>query len=89
MLLPPLPNLLFQRDPYVLDLRRRHHQPHGQAGSSGPETIILETIYRFHPMFTADGGITECSYGGSDEDWGHVTIARAATFMALGNGRSP
>ena len=31
MLLPPLPNFLFQRDPSCLDLRRRHPEPDGQA----------------------------------------------------------
>ena len=32
MLLPPLPNFLFQRDSLVLDLRRRHAEPDDQAG---------------------------------------------------------
>jgi len=53
MLLPPLPNFLFQRDcscwiydgvtinPMTMPARK-------------PETMIMETIYRFCPMFTAE-----------------------------------
>ena len=33
MLLPPLPNFLFQRDPSSLDLRRRDAQPDDEAGA--------------------------------------------------------
>ena len=41
-----------------------------------PETMIVEAIYRFHPMFAAGGGV-EVWLGGTDEDWGRPS--RAAT----------
>jgi arginine deiminase len=49
-----------------------------------PETMIVEAIYRFHPLFAADGGV-EVWFGGSDEDWGRATI-EGGDVMPIGKG---
>jgi arginine deiminase len=46
--------------------------------------MIIEAIYRFHPLFTADGGV-EVWFGGSDEDWGRATI-EGGDVMPIGKG---
>ena len=45
---------------------------------------IVEAIYRFHPMFGADGGV-RIWIGGVDEDWGRVTI-EGGDVAVIGNG---
>ena len=35
--------------------------------------MYLEAIYRFHPMFAANGGV-KVWFGGADEDWGRATV---------------
>ena len=83
MVLPPLPNLMFQRDPSCWIYDGVTLNPMAKPARGG-ETIILETIYRFHPMFTADAGVTVW-LGGSDQDWGRVTI-EGGDVMTLGDG---
>ena len=83
MVLPPLPNLLFQRDPssWIYDgvtlnpmtMRARR-----------PETAIMEAIYRFHPMFTAEGGV-RVWFGGVEQSWGRCTI-EGGDVLTIGNG---
>ena len=55
MLLPPLPNFLFQRDPSCWIFGGVTINPMAKPARR-PETVIMETIYRFHPMF-AGGGV--------------------------------
>ena len=53
MLLPPLPNFLFQRDPSCWIYDGVTLNPMTKPARE-PETLIMEAIYRFHPMFTAE-----------------------------------
>lgn len=46
--------------------------------------MILEAIYRFHPTFTAGGGV-EVWFGGADQDWGRATL-EGGDVMPLGKG---
>ena len=52
MLLPPLPNFLFQRDPSCWIYDGVTLNPMTKPARK-PETMIMEIIYRFHPMFAA------------------------------------
>jgi arginine deiminase len=82
MLLPPLPNFLFQRDPsgWIYDgvilnpmtnpVRKR-------------ETLLCEAIYRFHPMFTA--ARFPIWVGGAIDDWGSINV-EGGDVQAIGNG---
>ena len=51
MLLPPLPNFLFQRDPSCWIFDGVTINPMTKPARK-PESMIVEAIYRFHPMFT-------------------------------------
>src|SRR5262249_13771517 len=53
MLLPPLPNFLFQRDPSCWIYDGVTINPMTKPARK-PETMIVETIYRFHPMFRSE-----------------------------------
>jgi arginine deiminase len=53
MLLPPLPNFLFQRDPSCWIYGGVTLNPMTKPARK-PETMIMETIYRFHPMFASE-----------------------------------
>ena len=83
MVLPPLPNFLFQRDPSSWIYDGVTLNPMTKPARR-PETAIMEAIYRFHPMFAADGGV-KVWFGGVEQDWGRCTIeggdvhARSAT----------
>lgn len=44
----------------------------------------MEAIYRFHPMFAADGGVN-IWFGGVEEDWGRCTI-EGGDVQTVGNG---
>ena len=50
MMLPPLPNFLFQRDPSSWIYGGVTLNPMTKPARR-PETAIMEAIYRFHPMF--------------------------------------
>ena len=54
MLLPPLPNFLFQRDPSCWIYDGVTLNPMTKPARK-PETMIMEAIYRFHPMFARRG----------------------------------
>ncbi len=71
MLLPPLPNFLFQRDPSCWIFNGVTINPMTKPARQ-PETMIMEAIYRFHPMFSA--GEFPIWLGGSDENWGRAHV---------------
>jgi arginine deiminase len=48
-----------------------------------PETMIMETIYRFHPMFAA--AEFPIWLGGADEDWGRCHV-EGGDVQPIGNG---
>jgi arginine deiminase len=83
MVLPPLPNFIFQRDPSSWVYDGVTINPMTKPARQ-PETAIMEAIYRFHPMFTADGG-TNIWFGGVEENWGRCTI-EGGDVETIGNG---
>ena len=83
MMLPPLPNFLFQRDPSSWIYGGVTINPMTKAARR-PETAIMEAIYRFHPMFSADGGV-KVWFGGVEQDWGRCTI-EGGDVETIGNG---
>jgi len=83
MMLPPLPNFLFQRDPSSWIYGGVTINPMTKPARR-PETAIMEAIYRFHPMFTADGGV-KVWLGGVEQNWGRCTI-EGGDIETIGNG---
>jgi len=83
MLNPPLPNFIFQRDPSSWIYGGVTLNPMTKQARQ-PETMIMEAVYTFHPMFAADGGV-EVWLGGTDQNWGRTTI-EGGDVMAVGNG---
>jgi len=81
MLLPPLPNFLFQRDPSCWIFEGVTLNPMTKPARK-PETMIMETIYRFHPMFAAEQ--FPIWLGGSDEDWGRAHV-EGGDVQPIGN----
>jgi arginine deiminase len=94
MLLPPLPNFLFQRDPSCWIFEGVTVNPMTKPARK-PESMIMEAIYRFHPMFRAETFPTWL--GGADEDWGqcHVEggdvqpIGRGTVMIGMGERTTP
>jgi len=82
MLLPPLPNFLFQRDPSCWIYDGVTLNPMTKPARK-PETMIMETIYRFHPMFAAEK--FPIWLGGADEDWGRCHV-EGGDVQPIGNG---
>ncbi|MFL6145215.1 MAG: arginine deiminase [Labedaea sp.] len=82
MLLPPLPNFLFQRDPSCWIYDGVTINPMTKPARK-PETLIMEIIYRFHPMFSAEQ--FPVWLGGSDEDWGRAHV-EGGDVQPIGNG---
>ncbi len=82
MLLPPLPNFLFQRDPSCWIYDGVTINPMTKPARK-PETMIVEVIYRFHPMFTAE--TFPIWLGGSDQDWGRAHV-EGGDVQPIGNG---
>lgn len=83
MMLPPLPNFLFQRDPSSWIYDGVTINPMTKPARR-PETAIMEAIYRFHPMFSANGGVNVW-FGGVEQAWGRCTI-EGGDVETLGNG---
>jgi arginine deiminase len=83
VVLPPLPNFLFQRDPSSWIYGGVTLNPMTKAARR-PETAIMEAIYRYHPMFTANGGVNVW-FGGVEQDWGRCTI-EGGDVETIGNG---
>ncbi len=54
LLLPPLPNFLFQRDPSCWIFDGVTINPMTKPARKPPESMIMETIYRFHPLFSGE-----------------------------------
>ena len=81
MLLPPLPNFLFQRDPSCWIYEGVTLNPMTKPARK-PETVIMETIYRFHPMFAAQQFPTWL--GGTDQDWGRAHV-EGGDVQPIGN----
>ena len=82
MLLPPLPNFLFQRDPSCWIFDGVTINPMTKPARK-PESMIIEAIYRFHPMFTAEQ--FPIWLGGADEDWGSCHV-EGGDVQPIGNG---
>jgi arginine deiminase len=82
MLLPPLPNFLFQRDPSCWIFGGVTLNPMTKPARK-PETLIMETIYRFHPMFTAEP--FPIWLGGSERSWGRAHV-EGGDVQPIGNG---
>jgi arginine deiminase len=82
MLLPPLPNFLFQRDPSCWIFGGVTINPMTKPARK-PETMIMETIYRFHPMFAA--AEFPVWLGGAGEDWGRCHV-EGGDVQPIGNG---
>jgi arginine deiminase len=95
ILLPPLPNFMFQRDPSCWIYGGVTLNPMAKPARK-PETIYLEAIYRFHPMFASSGGVPVW-FGGAGEDWGWSTveggdvevIGNSAVMIGMGERTTP
>jgi arginine deiminase len=83
ILLPPLPNFLFQRDPSSWIYDGVTLNPMTKPARR-PETIFMEAIYRWHPMFVQAGGV-KVWHGGVEQDWGRATV-EGGDVMPIGNG---
>ncbi|HWJ61897.1 MAG TPA: arginine deiminase [Acidimicrobiales bacterium] len=82
MLLPPLPNFIFQRDPSCWIFDGVTINPMTKPARV-PESMIVEAIYRFHPMFTSETFHTWL--GGADEHWGNCHV-EGGDVQPIGNG---
>ncbi len=83
LLLPPLPNFLFQRDPSCWIYDGVTLNPMAKPARR-PETVFMEAIYRWHPMFLAAGRV-RVWHGGTEQDWGRATV-EGGDVMPIGNG---
>jgi arginine deiminase len=83
MLLPPLPNFLFQRDPSCWIYDGVTLNPMAKPARR-PETVFMEAIYRWHPVFLAAGPV-QVWHGGVEQDWGRATV-EGGDVMPVGNG---
>jgi arginine deiminase len=81
MLLPPLPNFLFQRDPSCWISDGVTVNPMTKPARK-PETMIVELIYRFHPMFAAEQ--FHVWLGGVDRAWGNAHV-EGGDVQPIGN----
>jgi arginine deiminase len=82
LLLPPLPNFIFQRDPSCWIYDGVTLNPMAKPARR-PETIFMEAIYRWHPTFT--NGTIKVWHGGVEQDWGRATV-EGGDVMPIGNG---
>jgi len=83
MLLPPLPNFLFQRDPSCWIYDGVTLNPMSKRARR-PETVFMEAIYRWHPLFVQSGEV-RVWHGGVGQDWGRATV-EGGDVMPIGNG---
>lgn len=83
LLLPPLPNFLFQRDPSCWIYDGVTLNPMAKPARR-PETVFMEAIYHWHPMFVTGGG-PRIWHGGVEQDWGRATV-EGGDVMTIGNG---
>jgi len=82
MLLPPLPNFMFQRDCSSWIFDGVTLNPMAKPARQ-PETIFMQAIYEHHPIFAEEDFHTW--YGGVDENWGPATV-EGGDVMPLGKG---
>jgi arginine deiminase len=82
MLLPPLPNFLFQRDPSCWIYDGVTINPMTKPARK-PESMLVEAIYRFHPMFASES--FHYWLGGADRDWGQAHV-EGGDVQPIGNG---
>jgi arginine deiminase len=82
MLLPPLPNFIFQRDPSCWIFDGVTINPMTKPARV-PESMIIEAIYTFHPMFTSED--FHIWLGGAEEHWGHCHV-EGGDVQPIGNG---
>ncbi len=82
MLLPPLPNFLFQRDPSCWIFDGVTINPMTKPARK-PESMIVEAIYRFHPMFASQE--FPIWLGGVGQDWGRCHV-EGGDVQPIGNG---
>jgi arginine deiminase len=83
LLLPPLPNFIFQRDPSCWIYDGVTLNPMTKPARR-PETIFMEAIYRWHPIF-AQAEALKIWHGGVEQDWGRATV-EGGDVMPIGNG---
>ena len=83
MLLPPLPNFIFQRDPSCWIYDGVTLNPMTKPARR-PETVFMQAIYHWHPMFAENGGV-KVWLGDVEQDWGRVTV-EGGDVMPIGNG---
>jgi len=81
--LAPHPNFIFQRDPSSWIYGGVTINPMATPARRY-ESMITEVVYRFHPMFTADGPLNVW-FGGSAEDWGSANL-EGGDVAVIGNG---
>src|SRR5215831_12560398 len=82
MLVPPLPNFMFQRDPSCWIFGGVTINPMTKPARV-PETMMMEAVYRFHPMFAAEE--FPIWLGGVDEHWGRCHV-EGGDVQPIGNG---
>ncbi len=83
MLLPPLPNFIFQRDPSCWIYDGVTLNPMAKPARR-PETVFMQAIYRWHPMFAGHGDV-KVWHGDVEQDWGRATV-EGGDVMPVGNG---
>ena len=83
MLLPPLPNFIFQRDPSCWIYDGVTLNPMAKPARRS-ETVFLQAIYRWHPMFAQNDGV-KVWHGDVEQDWGRATV-EGGDVMPIGNG---
>jgi arginine deiminase len=81
MLVPPLPNFLFQRDPSCWIFEGVTLNPMTKPARV-PETMIVEAIYRFHPMFASEE--FPIWLGGAEHQWGRAHV-EGGDVQPIGN----
>ena len=82
LLVPPLPNFIFQRDPSSWIFNGVTLNPMAKPARR-TETAFMEAIYRHHPMFAGED--FRIWYGGVESDWGPATV-EGGDVMPLGKG---
>ena len=95
LLLPPLPNLMFQRDTSCWIYDGVTVNPMSKPARR-PETVLMEAIYRWHPVFALEPGV-RIWHGGVEQDWGRATveggdvmpIGRGAVMIGMGERTAP
>jgi arginine deiminase len=82
LLLPPLPNFMYQRDPSCWIANGVTLNPMVKSARK-PETLLMEAIYGFHPMFA--GERFPIWLGGSEQNWGRAHV-EGSDVQPIGNG---